>query len=124
MRKMNIMPIVSPVQLEQLSPWLASFDHKPATPIGKFHLFTKAERILALTQQLAINVLVPAVNPHICTPRETTEIVDCFHAWEKNKEGGMSVVVPYESHMHEKMKKLGYQPRCILYDPIEHSPQQ
>src|ERR1700744_252930 len=113
--RMNVMPITSPEQLAALTGWLASFDHKPAVPIGKYHVFTKGERVLALTQQIQLNALFPAVNPHVVTPRETVEIVQHFHAWSVNTDGGQVVAVPVSSHMHEKMESLGYRPKCVLY---------
>jgi hypothetical protein len=116
---MTVMPLTSAEQLTQLKPWLESFEHKAIVePVGKFHLFTKGERTLALTQQIVLNGLFPAVNPHVCTPRETTEIVNYFQAWNANMAGGLVVAVPSKSHMHEHMSKLGYRPKAILYESV------
>lgn len=121
-----ITPVTSVEQIAQLKPWLESFDHKvPVSPAGRFHLFSKGDRILALTQQTTLNALFPAVNPKVCTPRETSEIADCFRSWSANLNGGLSVSVPIGSPMHEQMGKLGYKPVSVLYESIaEDSPQQ
>lgn len=118
-QRMTITPLTSPEQLAQLEPWLKSFDHKSiVNPIGRFHLFTKMARVLALTQQATVNALFPAINPKVCTPRETTEIADCFHSWNANTPGGLMVAVPDGSPMHAQMEVLGYQPYATLYEPI------
>lgn len=119
MNKVNIMPVASAEQLVQLKSWLETFDHHlPPNLNGRFHIFSKGERILALTQQTQINALFPAVNPHVSSPRETHEIVRCFHAWHAVTPGGLAVNVPSESHMHKHMEKLGYKPVSVLYEPI------
>lgn len=118
-QRISVMPVTSPEQLTHLKPWLESFEHKEVMqPVGKFHLFTKGERVLALTQQVVLNGLFPAVNPKVCTPRETTEIVNYFQAWNANQPGGLVVAVPSQSHMHEFMFKLRYKPRAVLYESI------
>jgi hypothetical protein len=116
---MTIVALNSPDQLRQLEPWLKSFDHQlQPRPVGTFHLFTRMERTLALTQQTQINAVFPAVNPKVCTPRETTEIVECLRHWGSNMPGGLAVSVPSDSHMHNHMKSLGYRPASVLYEPI------
>lgn len=116
--KIKIDPIVSREQLFAIRPWLESFNHQPITnPIGRYHSFAKGDRLLAVTQQTQLNTLVPAVNPNVCTPRETSEIVECFHHWEANQDAGLVTVVPQESHMHVHMDKLGYKPYAVLYKP-------
>ena len=117
---MNITPLTSPDQLTQLEPWLRSFEHKPVVnPVGRFHVFTKMSRVLALTQQISINALFPAINPKECSPRETSDIVECFHNWNANLPGGLVVAVPAESHMHKHMAKLGYRPYATLYETVD-----
>jgi hypothetical protein len=117
--RVNIMPLTSIEQVRQLKPWLESFDHHLPDPItGQFHLFTKGERVLALTQQAQLNVLFPAVNPKVVTPRETREIVDCFHAWSSIMPNGLKVSVPHDSPMHKHMAKLGYKPKAIIYESV------
>lgn len=115
--KMTITPVTSPEQVTSLGDWLESFGHKRIeNPSGRFHLFTKLDRVLALTQQIQLPALFPAVNPNVCTPRETTEIVACFHHWNANQPH--VVAVPSESKMHEKMAALGYKPHAVLYESI------
>lgn len=116
--RMTVVPLTTPEQLSALTPWLQSFDHKPAEPIGRYHLFSRMDRILGLSQQLLLNVLIPAVNPNTSTPRETAEIVNCFHNWNANTTGGLLVAVPSKSHMHEHMASLGYKAKAVLYESI------
>lgn len=78
--------------------------------------------MLAVTQQTQVNALIPAVNPNVCTPRETSEIVECFHHWNINQAGGFLTVVPSESHMHRFMDKLGYKPYAVFYKSKDESP--
>lgn len=119
MNKVNIAAITSAEQLTGLKPWLETFDHGlPPNLVGKFHAFTKGERLLAITQQTQLTALFPAVNPKVCSPRETYEIVRAFHTWHAVMPGGLAVSVPTTSHMHKFMEKLGYRPLSVLYEPI------
>ncbi len=116
---MTVRPITTKEKFAEMESWLHSFDHKAVLqPAGAFHLFTKLDRVLAMTQQVAINTVFPAVNPKICTPRETTEISDCLHYWSANCPGGLHVAVPKNSHMHEHMAALGWKPKAVLYEPV------
>lgn len=115
----SIAPILSPAELEGHRPWLQSFAHDvPANPTGRFHKFSEGDKVLALTQQTALNILAPAVNPNVVSPRQTKEIVAIFHAWSANTPGGLLANVPFSSHMHQRMVKLGYRPVSVLYESI------